>query len=76
MHGAKGLEFDAVALVGLHEGQIPNRRSRTVDEIDESRRLFYVAMTRAKRLLMYITDDGRAANSPSRFLGSEGLGLL
>jgi DNA helicase-2/ATP-dependent DNA helicase PcrA len=76
MHAAKGMEFDAVALVGLHEGQIPNRRSQTTEDIDENRRLFYVAITRARRFLLYITDDGRANNTPSRFLGPDGLGLL
>jgi DNA helicase-2/ATP-dependent DNA helicase PcrA len=76
MHTAKGREFDAVALVGLHEGQLPNRRCATADEIDEHRRLFYVAITRAKRVLLYITDQGRATNIPSRFLGANGLNLL
>ena len=76
MHAAKGLEFDAVALVGLHEGRIPNRRARAASEIDESRRLLYVAITRAKRFLLYVTDQGRLNNSPSRFLGPGGLNLL
>lgn len=76
MHAAKGLEFEAVALVGLHDGQIPNRRSETANEIDENRRLFYVAITRAKRFLLYITDQSRQTNTPSRFLGPDGLNLL
>jgi DNA helicase II / ATP-dependent DNA helicase PcrA len=76
MHAAKGLEFEAVALIGLHDGQIPNRRSQTADEIDENRRLFYVAITRAKKYLLYVTDQGRSTNIPSRFLGVEGLNIL
>jgi DNA helicase-2/ATP-dependent DNA helicase PcrA len=76
MHAAKGLEFDAVALVGLHDGQIPNRRSQTEGEVDENCRLFYVAITRAKRVLFYITDQGRQNNRPSRFLGPAGLNIL
>ena len=76
MHSAKGLEFEAVALVGLHDGQIPNHRSRTNERLDEDRRLFYVAITRAKRFLLYVTDQSRATNTPSRFLGPDGLHLL
>jgi DNA helicase-2/ATP-dependent DNA helicase PcrA len=77
MHAAKGMEFEAVALVGLHDGQIPNpRHSQTADEIDEKRRLFYVAITRAKRYLLYVTDQGRRVNVPSRFLGNDGLNIL
>lgn len=76
MHAAKGLEFEAVAIVGLHDGKIPNRRAQTPAEIDESRRLFYVAITRAKRYLLYITDQGHPRNRPTRFLGPDGLNLL
>jgi len=76
MHAAKGLEFEAVALVGLHEGRIPNYRSETAEDIDESRRLFYVGITRAKRFLLYVTDQERPQNAPSRFLGPGGLNLL
>ena len=73
-HGAKGLEFDAVALTGLNENALPNRRATTPDEFAESRRLFYVGITRAKRFLLYVSDSGRRIpDPPSRFLGSSGL---
>jgi DNA helicase-2/ATP-dependent DNA helicase PcrA len=52
MHLSKGLEFDAVFLVGLEEGIIPSSRSmETEDDISEERRLLYVGMTRAKKKL-------------------------
>lgn len=47
LHGAKGLEFNAVIMPGLEEGRMPDSRA-TPDEIAESRRLFYVGMTRAR----------------------------
>jgi DNA helicase-2/ATP-dependent DNA helicase PcrA len=76
MHGAKGLEFEAVALVGLHEKQIPYGVPQTPEELDEARRLFYVAITRAKRFLLYITEGSNGKNTPTRFLGKNGLNLL
>ncbi len=76
IHAAKGLEFAAVALVGLHEKQIPYFLAQTPEAIDEARRLFYVAITRAKRFLLYITDRSNAKNVPTRFLGRDGLNLL
>ncbi|MDY6875902.1 MAG: ATP-dependent helicase [Chloroflexota bacterium] len=78
MHRAKGREFDAVAIVDLNDGQVPhyNRYSPITEEkTEEGRRLLYVAMTRARRVLMYITDDGNWRN-PSRFLGEGELGLI
>ncbi len=75
LHGAKGLEFDAVFLTGMEEGLIPHTLSlgnrRTVEE---ERRLCYVGMTRAKtRLTLTLALSRRAAlqtqdRSPSRFL--------
>lgn len=55
LHGAKGLEFDVVFIVGLEDGILPH--SRAIDDyfqLEEERRLFYVGITRAKRHL-YIT---------------------
>lgn len=65
MHRSKGKEFDAVALVGINERAIPSKYDRTAEDIREKRRLFYVAITRAKRFLMYVVPTG---NRPSRFL--------
>ena len=59
LHRAKGLEFDAVFLPRLEEGELPNRRA----DVDEERRLLYVGVTRAKRHLL-LTWQGK----PSRFL--------
>ncbi len=67
LHYAKGREYDAVAMIDLHEGKIPHYYSRSADEIEEHKRLFYVGVTRARRFLLYVTDkSGR--KGPSRFL--------
>ena len=63
LHRAKGLEFEAVYLPRLEEGELPNRRA----DVDEERRLLYVGITRAKRHLL-VTWAGK----PSRFLGELG----
>lgn len=51
MHAAKGLEFKVVFIIGANEGITPHWRAETTKEIEEERRLFYVAMTRAEKLL-------------------------
>jgi DNA helicase-2/ATP-dependent DNA helicase PcrA len=75
IHQSKGLEFETVYVVGIEEGILPN--SRVVDEqndVDEERRLFYVAMTRAKRKLFLTGAKTRKKygesidTNPSRFL--------
>jgi DNA helicase-2/ATP-dependent DNA helicase PcrA len=64
VHLAKGLEFDAVLVAGVNEGTLPHHRSYyDPDELEEERRLMYVAMTRAKEEL-YLN----FYNMPSRFL--------
>jgi DNA helicase-2/ATP-dependent DNA helicase PcrA len=51
MHMAKGLEFEAVFLPRLEERELPYWRATTADQLAEERRLFYVGITRAKRVL-------------------------
>jgi DNA helicase-2/ATP-dependent DNA helicase PcrA len=62
-HRAKGLEFAAVFLPRLQEKELPSKQARTADEVDEERRLLYVGITRAKRVL-WLSWSGK----PSRFL--------
>lgn len=68
LHNAKGREYQAVAMIDLHEGRIPFRRAQCDEEIAEAKRLFYVGITRAKRLLFYVTDNSGRNTGPSRFL--------
>jgi len=65
VHAAKGLEFDNVFLAGCNEGLLPHEQSfYKADEVEEERRLMYVAMTRARKKLLISFYD-----LPSRFLG-------
>ncbi len=70
MHTAKGLEFDTVFVISCHEGCIPYKKAKLAREIEEERRLFYVAMTRAKHklILSYTKEKGGKDVTPSRFL--------
>lgn len=68
LHYSKGREFQAVAMINLHEGSIPFHQLSKQEEFDEAKRLFYVGVTRAKRFLMYITDSSNSRNRPTRFL--------
>jgi DNA helicase-2/ATP-dependent DNA helicase PcrA len=51
MHSSKGLEFDTVFIVDANEGITPHKKAVLPEDIEEERRLFYVAMTRAKKAL-------------------------
>ena len=69
MHSSKGLEFDIVLVPGCQEGTIPSAKSVTEEEIEEERRMFYVAMTRARHELCLIADKGKTGkDAPPRFL--------
>ena len=78
MHGSKGLEFDKVFLLNCNEGICPHRKACSAEEIEEERRMFYVAMTRAKKelILLYVTEEDTVRKEsgisgktpPSRFL--------
>ncbi len=64
IHAAKGLEFSAVFLIGVNEGSIPHfKAAETLEGIEEERRLFYVAVTRAKRFL-HLSYTSLASGSP------------
>ncbi|MCM1254045.1 MAG: ATP-dependent helicase [Clostridium sp.] len=69
MHASKGLEFDTVYLPDVNEGKIPIKQSVTKEAIEEERRMFYVAMTRAKKSLYILFSDKEAGKDvASRFL--------
>ena len=70
MHAAKGLEWDHVIVAGLSEGLMPISYAQTSAQIEEERRLLYVAMTRARKslLLTRSASSGRNRRLPSRFL--------
>ena len=50
-HSSKGLEFDIVYIIDVNEGSVPYKKAKGIDEIEEERRMFYVAMTRARKKL-------------------------
>jgi DNA helicase-2/ATP-dependent DNA helicase PcrA len=73
MHASKGLEWRVVILPDVNEGVIPHNKAVTDEEIEEERRMFYVAMTRAREnlFIFYIGESkSMAGNSamPSRFI--------
>ena len=75
VHSAKGLEFDNVFIIGLEEGIFPHTNSlSSYEEIEEERRLAYVAVTRAKKYLELVNAKKRIifgqenSNLPSRFI--------
>jgi DNA helicase-2/ATP-dependent DNA helicase PcrA len=82
VHIAKGLEFPVVFVTGLEEGLFPVGDSQfDLDELEEERRLAYVAMTRAKDLLFLTSAASRRIygqtrwNQPSRFIREAGLSI-
>jgi DNA helicase-2/ATP-dependent DNA helicase PcrA len=74
IHSSKGLEYPVVFVVGMEQGIVPNRRALDEGNLEEERRLCYVAITRARELL-YLTScrirsdrGGFAVTEPSQFL--------
>ncbi len=83
MHAVKGLEFDYVFVVGVEEGLFPHLNSmNSEEELEEERRLCYVAITRARKKLYIINSRSRllygkiTSNIPSRFISEIGEDLL
>ena len=73
LHAAKGLEWDAVFIVGMVDGMVPIAHATTPQQIEEERRLLYVGVTRARQDLRLSWSSARAAGArgrrtPSRFL--------
>jgi ATP-dependent DNA helicase UvrD/PcrA len=71
LHSAKGLEWDAVFLVGLADGTLPTTYAKTPDQLEEERRLLYVGVTRARQWLWLSYGQTRTSGRPrrpSRFL--------
>ncbi len=74
VHSAKGLEFSYVFIVGMEEEQFPSLREGSQTELEEERRLFYVALTRAKEAAWLSYSESRFVHGnmtfcrPSRFL--------
>ena len=72
VHAAKGLEFPCVFLCGMNEGIFPSRKVRTLEAMEEERRLAFVAVTRAEKLLYLTRAESRnfdgSPQYPSRFI--------
>lgn len=70
IHGSKGLEFDTVFVIQCNEGVIPHKKASLDSELEEERRLFYVAMTRAKNrlILSYVRSKYGKDMNASRFI--------
>lgn len=80
VHTAKGMEFPVVFIVGMNEGSMPSRRSSGPEDIEEERRLAYVALTRAETALYMSDSEGfshdNSGKMPSRFVYEIGTELL
>jgi DNA helicase-2/ATP-dependent DNA helicase PcrA len=75
IHYAKGREYDAVALIGLRRGSFPHIRATSPEAIEAEKRQFYVGVTRARKLLMYVSERDNWNNGPSTFLGPAGVNV-
>lgn len=73
LHFSKGREYDAVAMIGLRAGWFPHRNS---DDVEAEKRLFYVGVTRARKMLMYVCERDSRGDAPSVFLGRDGVGMV
>jgi DNA helicase II / ATP-dependent DNA helicase PcrA len=79
IHGAKGLEFDVVIILEVEEGVMPFFKATTPAQQEEERRMFYVAITRARDCVYCLwspwrqTNFGRRYDGPSQYLRTLGL---
>ncbi|MBN2300008.1 MAG: ATP-dependent helicase [Acholeplasmataceae bacterium] len=76
IHKAKGLEFDVVIIVGLEQGVLPSLLENSQDVLDEERRLMFVAMTRARKVLYFSSVEHLNQNHSftySRFIHESGV---
>ena len=84
LHAAKGLEFPVVFLIGMEENVFPlSRAAEDQDELEEERRLAYVGITRAEKILYLTNANSRPAfrvvpnyNRPTRFINEISSDLL
>lgn len=82
IHNTKGLEFDRVFVTGIEESLFPGRNGENIEDVEEERRLFYVAVTRARNELYLLSAKQRrlhgytSSQKPSRFLGEIDPSLL
>ena len=70
-HGAKGLEWDLVFIISANEGITPLMRNNEIENPEEERRLFYVAMTRAMtdlRIFAFADENSEMGVCKSRYL--------
>ncbi len=75
IHRAKGLEFSVVFVVGLSEGLLPHWKAKMSGDVEEERRIAYVALTRAEDIAYlsgFVVRNGRGEMSPSRFINEMG----
>lgn len=72
---AKGKEFHTVVILDANEGIWPSKQAETQEQIEGERRVFYVAMTRAKKRLLFTLSKriGASVAVPSSFLAESGL---
>lgn len=76
IHYAKGREYGAVALIGLRRGSFPHFKATEGEGLEGEKRQFYVGVTRAERILMYVAERDKWMNPPSPFLGVAGVNIV
>ncbi len=68
VHRSKGREYDAVILIDAHDGRFPHFTASDDEDVEDGRRLLYVALTRARKALYVLTGHDSRGADPSRFL--------